>query len=320
VTAELDVVIATRERPALLAACIESLGRQTLDRFQLTIVDDGSRNPVAETMSPDIAALPSVRVLRNESAEGPGASRNRGVAAGHAPYVLFLDDDVTAHPGLLAGHRGVFARHPGAVVSVGALLPPTGVRLPPWELWQADRLAREQMRLARGEATVSWSHVYTGNLAVRRADFEAVGGFDTAFARQEDVELGYRLFRHGCSFAFEPDALVWHHARHSLADWLRIPVASAQYDVMIDRLRPGSGHLEAIRRGMGERHWALRAARRVVGRPGTARAAERLAVAAAAALHRVGADRLAMLAFSLVWDIEYNRALAEATAPGPLEL
>ena len=307
-TADIDVVVATRDRPDLLVACIESLERQTLDRFRLVVVDDCSATPVADALPRGLGAQRSLLVLRNESPLGPGASRNRGVGEATGTHVLFLDDDVRAHPGLLASHADVFEREPGAVVSIGALLPPPEVRLPPWDLWQADRLAREHGRLARGEAVASWAHLYTGNVALRRSDFEAVGGFDTAFARQEDVELGYRLSDHGCRFAFEPAALVWHDARHALADWLRIPQASARYDVLIDRLRPESGRLRWVREA-STGHWALRAARRALRRPGAARAAERLTIAASQALHRVRADRLALLGFSLVWDIEYNRAL-----------
>ncbi len=300
-SAEFDVVVATHDRPELLAACIDSLERQTFMGFRLIVVDDAGRVP---------AAAPRATVLRNERSVGPGGSRNRGVAAGAAPYVLFLDDDVRAHPELLAAHR-VALSGGGPVVSIGALLPPPGVRLPPWDLWQADRLAREQRRLAAG-AAASWTHVYTGNVALRRADFEAAGGFDTSFARQEDVELGYRLSEAGCRFVFAPDALVWHDARHSLADWLRIPAASARYDVLIDRTRPGSGRLRSVRDA--EHHPALRAARGLVRGPRSARAVERLAIAAAGALHRVRADRLAVPAYSLVWDIEYDRALAAALA------
>lgn len=308
------MVIATRERPRLLTACLEALERQTLDRFRVIVIDDGSGIPVAGSLPSLSGANRSLVVLRNESPVGPAASRNRAVETAGAPYLLFLDDDVRAHPELMAHHRAVFARHPGAVVSLGSLRSPPGARLPPWDLWQADRLAREEERLIRGEAAPSWSHLYTGNVAVRRADFEATGGFDPALTRQEDMELGYRLSRLGCSFVFEPGAVAWHHARHSLEDWLRIPAANARCDVLIDRLQPGSRRLDEVRRGLRERHWLLRAARRAFVRPRAGRAAERLAIAAGAGLYRAGADREALLAFSLVWDLEYTRALAAATA------
>lgn len=309
-TVEMDVIIPTRDRAAQLAACLEALERQTFQGFRVVIVDDASRTPVAVSESPTRV------VLRNDARAGPAASRNLGVAAGGAPLVVFLDDDTVPHPELLGRHRAVFAREAGPVVSIGPFLPADG-RLPPWDLWQADRLQREHERLRSGEAAPSWTHVYSGNVAVRREDFEAIGGFDASFARQEDVDLGFRLDKHGCRFVFEWRAVVTHDAKHSLDAWLRIPAASARYDVHMDRVRPDSRRLRMIRAELRQRHWLLRAARRALRRPAAGRVAERLAIDAGRALHHMRAGRPAMLAFSLVWDLEYSRALAREVAGSP---
>jgi GT2 family glycosyltransferase len=252
-------------------------------------------------------------VLRNESSVGPAASRNTGAAAGDAPYVVFLDDDVRPAGELLARHAGVFARNPGPVVSIGALLPPATGGLPPWDDWQADRVAREHRRLARGEVSPSWLHLYTGNVGVRRVDFVEVGGFDDAFARQEDMELGFRLSQLGCRFVFEPAAVAWHENEHSLSSWLRLPAANARNDVLMDRLRPESERLRSLHEELRGRHWLLRLARRALGRPAVSERSARLAAWAGTGLYRLGARRPALSAFSLAWDLEYHRGLAEAT-------
>jgi GT2 family glycosyltransferase len=314
VTPDIDVVIASRDRPARLAACLEALVRQTFKRFRVIVVDDGSTFPVANTLQAGLDKRHSLLVLRNESSKGPAASRNRGVAAGEARFLLFLDDDVRVHPELLARHYAVLDRNPRPVVSLGSVLPPADTPLAPWDLWQADRLAREHARLSRGDGVPTWTHVYTCNVALRRADFTAVGGFDVSFARQEDIELGFRLSQLGCRFVFEPAAVAWHYAEHSLADWLRLHSASAHYDALIDRLRPESSRLRSVREDLHRRHWLLRVARRGLRHPTVSRRAVRLASMAGGALHRAGAERLALPAFSLVWDLEYNRALAEAAS------
>ena len=310
---DIDVVIATRDRPARLAACLDALLRQTFKRFRVIVVDDSSSIPVAETLRSARRYEQPLLVLRNGSPMGPAASRNRGVAAGDARYLVFLDDDALPHPELLARHSAVLTRQPKAV-SIGALLPPDGTRLQPWDLWQADRVAREHERLRRGDGIPCWAHLYTGNVAVSRSEFIAVGGFDPRFARQEDIDFGFRLSERGCQFVFEPGAVVWHESEHSLSEWLRIPSANARYDVLLDQLRPGSGRLRSVRQDLRRRHWLLRVARRVLRRAAVSRCAVRFASAAGRALCEIRTDRLAVLAFSLIWDLEYNRALAEATA------
>ncbi len=316
----LDVVIATRDRPPpKLAACLDALGRQTFRRFGVILVDDAGRDPLARRLSSFRALLPGlpVRVTRNEESIGPGASRNRGVALSAAPYILFIDDDCVSRPELLARHHAALDRATGPVVSLGPILAPPGRRMPPWTHWDADRLGREYDRLGRGESTPAWTHCYTGNLAVRRADFRAVGGFDERLARQEDVELGFRLSRLGCRFAFDPAAVVWHDSDRSLRTWTRIPARSAQFDVLIDRFVPDARRLPSIREDLLRRHWLLRLARRLCGPPAARRCAVTGAIGAGCLLHAVHADRPSLAAFSLVWDLEYTHALAEATAAAP---
>lgn len=301
-----DVVIPTRDRPDRLAATLGALARQEHRDFGVIIVDDGSRVPVA-------AAGPGVRVLRNESSMGPGPSRNRGVEHSRADFVVFLDDDCLPDPALIGRHLDALATSPDPVVSLGPILTLPGRRLSPWTHWDADRVEREYVRIERGERRVRATDFYTGNAAVRRADFLAIGGFDGRFARQEDVELGHRLERSGCRFAFDASAIVRHDSDRSLRSWCAIPAKSARFDVLMDRLDPDSGRLSSIHAALASRHWALRAARRAVRGPRVRRAAVAGAVATGRALHAVHADRAALAAFSLVWDLTYWAALQEAS-------
>jgi GT2 family glycosyltransferase len=302
----IDVVIPTRDRPERLAATLDALARQDHREFGVIVVDDGSRDPVS-------VSNPAVRVLRNDVSMGPGPSRNRGVEHSSADFVVFLDDDCVPDPLLVGRHLRALSASDDRVVSLGPILTLPGRRLSPWTHWDADRVEREYVRIERGERGVRATDFYTGNAAVRRADFLAIGGFDARFARQEDVELGHRLERSGCRFAFDPGAVVSHDSDRSLRSWCAIPAASARYDVLMDRLDPDSARLSTIHAALGTRHWALRAARRVVRGPRTRRAAVTGAIGAGRILHAAHADRAALAAFSLVWDLVYWAALREAT-------
>ncbi|MCS5687763.1 MAG: glycosyltransferase family 2 protein, partial [Acidimicrobiales bacterium] len=69
---EVDVVIPTFRRPVALAACLESLGRQTLPARSIEVVDD------------------------SETDQGPGKTRNIGWRRGSGKFVAFIDDDCIA--------------------------------------------------------------------------------------------------------------------------------------------------------------------------------------------------------------------------------
>jgi GT2 family glycosyltransferase len=309
---DVAVVIPTRDRPAQLAACLRALGRQNADRFGVVVVDDGGKTPAQHQLAESVFRDRPITFVRNEISLGAAASRNRGVAAAKAPYVVFLDDDCVADPELVGRHRAVLASAAGPVVSLGPILSPPGRRLPVWTHWDAYQLECTYAQLADGRTTPEWDHLYTGNVGIRRADFLAVGGFDTRFARQEDVELGYRLARLGCRFEFDPAAIVWHDSDRSLRTWTRIPAASATFDVLMDRLDPDSARLATIRNGLSARHWALRTARRLAAVSVAQRCAVVAAIGAGRLLHVIRADGAALAAFSLVWDLIYSRALREA--------
>jgi GT2 family glycosyltransferase len=313
---DLDVVIPTRDRPGPLAKCLDALADQRFDGLTVIVVDDGGSTPASHRLPHHVRDRLRIRFVRNETSIGPGPSRNRGVEVSAAPYLVFLDDDCVAGPELLGRHRAALAAG-GPVASLGPILPPPGQRVPAWIHWDADRMGREYERLARGQCSAGWTHLYTGNVGLRRADFQAVGGFDPRFARQEDIELGYRLAQLGCRFEFDPAAVVWHDSDRSLRTWTRIPASSALFDVLMDRLDPESDRLSTVRKDLGARHWALRMARCMTLVPAVQRSAVAAAIGAGRVLHAVRADRPALSAFSLVWDLTYTRALRDATAEPP---
>jgi GT2 family glycosyltransferase len=310
---DVDVVIPTRDRPGQLIACLNALADQKFDRFGVVVVDDGGSTPATQLVPDDVRCHLRIRFVRNRTSIGAGGSRNRGVEASEAPYLVFLDDDCIADPELIGRHRKALASG-GLVVSLGPILSPPGRRMPVWTHWDADRVGRRYDRLISGERSPDWTYLYTGNVGIRRADFLAIGGFDLRFQRQEDIELGYRLAQLGCRFEFDPEAVVCHDSERSLRAWIQIPSASASFDVLMDRLDPDSHRLSTLQKNLGARHWALRAARRFASFPPAQRVTVAAAIGAGRLLHAVRADRPALSAFSLVWDLEYTRALRDATA------
>jgi glycosyltransferase involved in cell wall biosynthesis len=82
-----SVVIPTYGRPAYLAEALESVTRQTLDSFEVIVVDDASPEPVV---------LPSgfpATLIRAETNGGAASARNLGAEAATGDILTFLDDD-----------------------------------------------------------------------------------------------------------------------------------------------------------------------------------------------------------------------------------
>ena len=80
-------------------------------------------------------------------------------------------------------------------------------------------LAKQYKAMTRGDCEATARQFYTGNASVLRRHLLAVGGFDSAFRRAEDVEMAYRLDGSWSHFAFEPAAIGLHYAARSFDSW-----------------------------------------------------------------------------------------------------
>ena len=216
---EASVVIATYNRNELLARLLATLAEQTAgrDRFEVVIVDDGSREDAAPVAAPFADSL-QISVIRQKNS-GVAVARQRGVLKARGRIVIFLDDDMRVPNGFVAEHVAAHAGHDDRVV-MGELLPDERLaRMPLFERFHAYQLEKAARRHSAA-GTFAGHDVYTGNLSLPRDLFLRAGGFDPAFFI-EDTELGVRLEQCGAKFVFSRAAAAIHASDHtSLESWL----------------------------------------------------------------------------------------------------
>ncbi|HVL96597.1 MAG TPA: glycosyltransferase [Solirubrobacteraceae bacterium] len=277
------VVIPTRNRPQRLARSLERVlaaAAQVGGAVEVVVVDDGGdggTRAVAEALGG------GVRYLRSSGA-GPGAARNAGVAASSAPVVAFTDDDTEADPAWLVRALARLDAEPAAAAVEGAVLP----SLPESPLDAAR---------ARVVDNRSGGAFLTANLVVRRAAFDAAGGFlplraDAAprwnVPFREDTDLGLRLERAAGPVVFDPEVVVRHPVDEvDLRGYLR----TARYfelDAALQRLHPQA--LPPLRRPLA-RARIRSAVLAALAAPGALRAGRARAVAAGALALAVGVQQ-----------------------------
>jgi GT2 family glycosyltransferase len=237
-----DVVIVTRDTRDLTLRCAESViaaDRACEARIACTVVDNGSTDGTAEALA---ERLPQVRVLRNEENIGYGAACNQGLAGGSGEITLILNSDIVARPGAigrLAGHLAGSREHvaagarlvdPGtedvqvghAVRAFPSLLPQAAQMLGLERNWPANPLSRRYLCLDLDYGRTQEVDQPAGScFAARRADFDAVGGFDEGFFYwYEDVDLARRLRDRG-RIAYVHDATFEHVGGATFAQWNR---------------------------------------------------------------------------------------------------
>ena len=188
---KISVIIATKDRAALLDGALASLaGQEHAPELETIVVDNGSTDDtraVAERYGVHYVFEP----LPNR-----GKARNRGIAIATGSVILFIDDDVVLPPDFLAAHARAH----------DASLFPLAVSGPIINVPSADDRPTP--------AFVNYSAAFfcTCNVSVRAAPLAAVGGFDEQFDVYgwEDTELGVRLREIDVRRAFAWDAYLWH--------------------------------------------------------------------------------------------------------------
>ncbi len=216
---KLSVVVPTHNKRDLLERTLEALAAQEVaGGWEVVVVDDGSRDGTPELLA-GRQGVPAGRlhVLRSEHNRGRAAARNLGVRAAVGHWVLFLDDDILAPPGLLGAHLAVLEAQPHCGTIGLVRTAPALVDAPHFHYLDSRGLAK-----IKGDR-VPARYFVTQNAAVPRDAFLAVGGFDEAFSGYgfEDVELAFRLEdRLGMIFRPVRRPVPQHLHHHSLEQYL----------------------------------------------------------------------------------------------------
>jgi glycosyltransferase involved in cell wall biosynthesis len=188
---KISVVIATRNRAALLGGALASLRAQVgAPEIETIVVDNGSSDATAA-----VAAEHGARVVF-EAQPNRARARNAGIAAATGEVILFIDDDVVLPPFFVAAHARA---HQAAIF-------PHVVTGPIINVPRSD--AKPVPTFVNG----SNAFFCTCNASVPRNVLNAVGGFDPAFDKYgwEDTELGARLRTFDVRRTFVWEAYLWH--------------------------------------------------------------------------------------------------------------
>lgn len=232
---DVSVVVASYNRCAGLGVLLDALSRQTYpaDRFEVIVVDDGSTDGTRELL-PTISVPYSLRWW-SQANGGPAAARNAGVRHARGRLIIFQDDDVVPVPHLIEAHVAAHGEIGDRVVTGPMSPPPVTWPQPTWDRWDAEQLQKQYRAMTAGDFACSQRQFFTANASVHRGLFLAAGGFDEQFRRAEDMELAWRMSRHGARFVFASGAEVVHFAARPFVSWCRNAYQYGRYDVIMER-------------------------------------------------------------------------------------
>ena len=180
---QVSVIIPTFNRGWILREAIDSVLNQSVQDFELLVIDDGSTDD-----TPDILCEygDAIRRIRQEN-RGVSAARNRGIAAAKGTYIAFLDSDDLWMPEKLCTQIDFFRDHPNILIcQTEEIWIRRGVRVNP----------KKRHKKPSGmifEPSLELCLVSPSAVMIHQALFDRVGLFDEAFRICEDYDLWLRI-------------------------------------------------------------------------------------------------------------------------------
>lgn len=199
------VVIPTYERPEKLLSTVETVCNQTVDDYEVIVIDDGSTSADQNAALERVDGWSHVQVIRQDNT-GPAAARNRGWRTTDADIVLFTDDDCIVPDDWIESLLAAF--EPGVGAVGGPLLPDEERRqdsvFAAMHAYRNERIYDQPTEPTIGGKDLPMGG--TANIAYRREALVAVDGFDESFpaAAGEDADLQDRVVDAGFEMKFVP--------------------------------------------------------------------------------------------------------------------
>jgi glycosyltransferase involved in cell wall biosynthesis len=227
---DVALVISSFQRPGHVLRALQSIALQqgVAGRFEVVVTDDGSTDETAEVVGQFAAGadFPVRFTTHPHNGFRVSISRNEGVAASRAPYLLFSDGDCILPSNHVRIHLD--RRRPG-VVRVGDCcrldeatsrrVTDAVIRSGEFRHWGPAAEVRRLRRLRwKSQLYQFLRHpakpkLIGNNVGMWRADYERVNGSDENFEGWgcEDDDLGHRLRRAGVQFR---SILPWTNSYH----------------------------------------------------------------------------------------------------------
>jgi len=264
--AKVTILMSVKDGGSFFDEALKSIQQQTMEKWELLLVDDGSKCGSLQRARDFAAEEPRACLIENETTIGLAASLNRGVEMARAPFLARMDADDISLPHRLEKQLQHFATDPELGL-LGSNIERINrhSRYTPWR----PRVSNMPLTHTEIHAQMLFRNpMYHPTIMVRRAALDQAGlqfKYDDTFDTTQDYELWARLIQK-VKFANIAEPLVQYrthaggittkYADRQFANGLRVQWYYSQYllgDLAWDEREMQM--LRAFSRGRRENNW-----------------------------------------------------------------
>jgi glycosyltransferase involved in cell wall biosynthesis len=236
---KISIIVPAKNAVLTLAKCIGSLKALDYQDFEIIIVDDGS----TDTTRDIIKGFSGVTLITTGGV-GPSKARNLGIEKATGEYIAFTDADCVVEKNWLSELLNGFTLTPipyslSSVVAVG------GDQKSPDDdsafgktvhgFLKAIGFVADYVK-SGGGMPVETKHNPSCNVMYKTEVLKQSGGFLENLWPGEDLELDYRLKKKGCTFLYNPGAVVYHYRTSDMKGFKRMMFSYGRVQALLARM------------------------------------------------------------------------------------
>ena len=232
----ITVIVCSYNGTATIRECMEGVLNLDYPNYDVVVINDGSKDNLAEIVS----EYP-VKLVTTPN-RGLSSARNTGMLNATGEIIAYIDDDAypdehwlrylayaysTSDHACIGGPNIVPGNDP--FISTCVANAPGG----PVHVLETDEIAE---------------HVPGCNMSFRKDALMKIGGFDPVYrCAGDDVDVCWRIQQSGRTIGFHPSAVVWHHRRNSIKAYWKQQKGYGKAEALLEQKWPEKynslGHL-----------------------------------------------------------------------------
>jgi glycosyltransferase involved in cell wall biosynthesis len=251
----ISVVITVLNMDRTVAGCLDSILEidYPKDRYEIVIVDGGSRDRTAGIIKKYIEKTKEPRISLYLRKGWPSAGRNEALRHARGDYIAVTDADMVVTRNWLKDYVGAMEKlKDDKIAGIGgpnitatldlasrsiSCIPVHGPTSDEVPVFGKNRYTKDFVTSDFIYATVCRNSFY------KKKVLDEVGGFDERFFGAEDPELNRRILDAGYKLAYTKKALVRHHHHNTVRSFFRQQMKYSLWQAVANRLHPKMGSI-----------------------------------------------------------------------------
>jgi glycosyltransferase involved in cell wall biosynthesis len=189
----------------MLESCLSAIMNSNYINYEVILVVDTRNTTIDSLISSSKLSDSKLHIVRLVNKTGPAAARNYGAKLANSEILIFIDSDVKIKIETITELVSALINF-----KVDGVFGSYTAKSQQNNFWSSYKQLFNHYvhQLSAGKSTSFWGACS----AIKKDIFNSVGGFSESFNRPsiEDIELGYRINKHGYLVRLEPSIQVEH--------------------------------------------------------------------------------------------------------------